>query len=524
MTKNKKQLSLKGYQIIGKIAKGGMGEVYKAIHKGLGKEVILKKLLSKAPKTFFERFKREASIMMEISHPNIVHIFDYIREGNSSYIAMEFVDGYSLLELLKKFGDIPVNLACYIVYNLAQALKYAHSKGIIHRDIKPGNVLISKDGEVKLTDFGIAFKRDREDESDITRTGTLLGTPAYMSPEQIHSSKSVDYRTDIYSLGTIFYEMLTGQRAFVNEFSMENVIKIKKGKYPKIRKFNKNVPPKLVKIIKKMMHCKKSKRYDSIDKFIEKMLSYITVKFKDIKSFQNKFAQVLISENSIEEIAIFQYPKRKILFSRIRKSLVVFFAFIVFMAAISFFFPSIFIRFAFPNKFGLLNVSIQNNDRLGIGKLKLLAKKTNFNYDFVINKRKNTLFSVKNKIVYSGKYTAYLFLYDKIYVSEVFVKPFNSIKRANKFEYSIPKVTPDKIKLLINVFDEKTKKQINDYKIFVKRSDKTQFEKLHVDELLNGNTYDFFIKKNGYNSSLINGVKVSTRQSVLFLTFYMDKK
>ena len=119
---------IKGYTILGKIAKGGMGEVYKGIHNGLGKEVILKKLIAKAPQTFYERFKREATIMMEVSHPNVVHLFDYFQENNSSYIVMEYVSGYNLSEIIKKFGQVPVYLACYIAYEIAKGLECAHEK------------------------------------------------------------------------------------------------------------------------------------------------------------------------------------------------------------------------------------------------------------------------------------------------------------------------------------------------------------------------------------------------------------
>nr|HPO50652.1 serine/threonine-protein kinase [Spirochaetota bacterium] len=169
---------IKGYKILGKIAVGGMGEVFRGVHPALNKEVILKKLLPKAPDTFFERFKREAEFMMEVSHPNIAHIFDYFKEGNASYIVMEYISGYNLSEFIKKFGKLPVYLASYIACEIAKGLSYAHAKGIIHRDIKPGNALISLQGEIKLTDFGIAFKdaKEEKEDDDITKSGTLLGT------------------------------------------------------------------------------------------------------------------------------------------------------------------------------------------------------------------------------------------------------------------------------------------------------------------------------------------------------------
>ena len=131
-----KNQEIKGYRLLGKIALGGMSEVYKAMHPILNKEVILKKLFAKAPDAFFERFKREAKLMMDISHPNIAHIFDYFKEDNASYIVMEYISGYNLSEFIKKYQKLPAYLASYIAMEIAKGLSYAHSKGIIHRDIK----------------------------------------------------------------------------------------------------------------------------------------------------------------------------------------------------------------------------------------------------------------------------------------------------------------------------------------------------------------------------------------------------
>jgi eukaryotic-like serine/threonine-protein kinase len=177
-TKTKK---IKDYEITGVVGKGGMGEVYLAKHPTLKRFIILKKL-SIRDKEASERFLKEAKVMLEFRHENIVQIYDHFKEGGSTYIAMEYVKGKALNDIISENGKIPAELALFIIYQIAQGLYHAHSKKVIHRDIKPHNVLISTDGEVKLTDFGIAKSSDEKLDNQITSTGTVIGTPAYMSP------------------------------------------------------------------------------------------------------------------------------------------------------------------------------------------------------------------------------------------------------------------------------------------------------------------------------------------------------
>ena len=190
-------------------------------------------------------------------------MYDYFKEGGASYIAMEYISGYNLSEVVKRIGKLPLYLSVYIALEIARGLSYAHKKGIIHRDIKPGNVLISTEGDIKLTDFGIAFKTDSHVQDNMTKTGTVLGTPAYMSPEQIQSSKDVDIRSDLYSLGVLFYEMLAGKRPFSNEFTLDNLKKIKSGKYERVSKFAKGIPSPIKHLLNKLMHRDKQKRFQN---------------------------------------------------------------------------------------------------------------------------------------------------------------------------------------------------------------------------------------------------------------------
>jgi serine/threonine-protein kinase len=204
------------YQILDEIGKGAMGVVYLAKDPLIGRLVALKtfRMADASDQELAEsreRFIREAQSAGILSHPNIVTIHDVVEssEEGTSFIAMEFVRGTDLRELLRR--DEPFDLATVsdIVWQVAEALEYAHSKGVVHRDIKPANILLTGDGRVKITDFGIA----RLNTSNLTHAGQLLGTPNYMAPEQIQG-KDVDQRADIFSLGVVIYEMLTRQKPF----------------------------------------------------------------------------------------------------------------------------------------------------------------------------------------------------------------------------------------------------------------------------------------------------------------------
>ncbi|MCD6398141.1 MAG: serine/threonine protein kinase, partial [Spirochaetaceae bacterium] len=251
------------YRIESLIAKGGMGSVYKAIHPTLNRPVIIKKLTLRGRKDIAERFKREARILMDFRHEGVVNMYDHFKIGSSYYIVLEYVDGAALDSIIKKQRYLDNGVAGYILYHAAQSLFYAHEKKVIHRDIKPANLLLSKTGEVKLVDFGIAVS-DGDSEEGLTREGMTLGTPGYMAPEQFSNTKNVDLRADIYSLGVLVYEMLTGKKPFPGGFSPELVLKIQKGKYPNPRKFNPHIHPVLLRFIKKSMKAGSDRRYQNL--------------------------------------------------------------------------------------------------------------------------------------------------------------------------------------------------------------------------------------------------------------------
>jgi serine/threonine protein kinase len=203
------------YRIKGELGRGGMGAVYLAEQLGLGREVAIKELIpsAAADPTALARFMQEAQVMARTSHPNLVQVHDLEQIGEANYIVLEFVRGKSLRDRVNQ-GAIPLPQTFAVMHGVLQALDYAHKRAIVHRDMKPENVLLSDEGAVKVADFGIARLTDDSGAgSTATKTGTTVGTPQYMSPEQVASSK-VDGRSDLYSAGIMFYELVVGQPPF----------------------------------------------------------------------------------------------------------------------------------------------------------------------------------------------------------------------------------------------------------------------------------------------------------------------
>ena len=256
------------YPIESLVAKGGMGAVFKALHPTLKRHVIIKKLTMRGSSSITERFKREARILMDFKNDHIVRVFDHFKEGSSHYIVLEYVDGMSLDQLIKRQRSISSELALVIFLDACRALQYAHGMGVIHRDIKPGNILISKKGDVKLADFGIAASEE-EDDSGLTKEGMTLGTPSYMPPEQIENSKNVDRRADIYAMGIMLYEMVTGKKPYPGNFAAETVVLIQKGKYRPAGKVNPRVLPFVDRLIRRLIKTDPRKRFQTMDAVIK---------------------------------------------------------------------------------------------------------------------------------------------------------------------------------------------------------------------------------------------------------------
>jgi len=263
-------------RILGELGKGGMGVVYKGVHEGLQREVAIKELPADLGKNkeSLSRFRREAMALAHFRHQNIVTLYDLIEKNDALYMIMELVDGPTLTDLIKE-GPLPPEIVAVIGVQLAAALEHAHFARIIHRDLKPSNVMLSKLGEVKLMDFGIA--KDQELDA-LTKTGMAVGTPAYMSPEQITGGE-VDPRTDLYSLGLLMYEALSGQRAFSGLSAGEIFAKVAQGKAPPLKKVAPNVPAELRAVVNRAIQPKAARRYfdaaemrRSLEKFVARRL------------------------------------------------------------------------------------------------------------------------------------------------------------------------------------------------------------------------------------------------------------
>ena len=204
------------YELVSHIARGGMADVYEARDTLLGRKVAVKVLHSQfsSDEAFVKRFRREAQAAANLSHPNIVSIYDWGEDGDTYFIVMELIEGRTLRDVLKSERQLLPRRASEIGAEVASALSVAHRAGLVHRDIKPGNILLAPDGTVRVTDFGIA--RAWDDSQELTRTGAVIGTATYFSPEQAQGM-TADERSDLYSLGVVLYEMVTGAPPFTGD-------------------------------------------------------------------------------------------------------------------------------------------------------------------------------------------------------------------------------------------------------------------------------------------------------------------
>ena len=257
---------LGGYEIGTSIGAGGMGEVYKARDTKLGRDVAIKVLPeSLATPELLERFEREARAVAALSHPNIVAIHDFAKDGTLAYIVTELLEGETLRERLEK-GSLPVSKAVDFTIQICRGLGAAHGKGIVHRDLKPDNLFLTEDGMIKILDFGLAkVERPVSEDGDSaptqargTSTGVILGTIGYMSPEQVRGHES-DHRSDIFSLGGILYEMLAGERAFRGSSSADTMSAILKEDPPE----HAGIPPAPKRIILRCLEKDPEERFQS---------------------------------------------------------------------------------------------------------------------------------------------------------------------------------------------------------------------------------------------------------------------
>ncbi len=268
-TSAKQTYRLGDFELLKEIGHGGMGKVYLAHQISLDRTCALK-VMSKELKErpgFVERFLREARSMAKIDHPHVVKCYAVGEERGKHFVAMELIDGQSMQDWIDEVGTLSNADAVLITLVCAEALEHAHRLNMIHRDIKPDNILVTKTGLVKVADLGLAKATD--DDMSMTQSGTGLGTPHYMPPEQAHNAKHVDARCDIYALGCTLYHFVTGALPFAGDSVVELIGNKEKGQFKPARQINKQVPEKLSLIIDKMMAKDPKHRYQTCEAVIK---------------------------------------------------------------------------------------------------------------------------------------------------------------------------------------------------------------------------------------------------------------
>lgn len=267
-----------------KIGEGGMGTVYEAQQVSLDRVVALKvpaRHLTR-DKRFVKRFQREAKVMAQLDHPHILRCFTFGEAHGYHYLAMELASAGSLDDWIERLGHLSVGDSLHVIIAAAAGLQHAHDQSLVHRDVKPGNILITGKGVVKVSDLGLA-KAMTEEDLTLTKSGTGIGTPVYMPPEQMRDAKNVDARYDIYALGCVLYHCLTGRPPFKGESYIELFEAKEHRRYSPPRTFNKDVPPRLEIIIDKALEKEPKHRYQTCAELIQDLeslnLAHTTLSF-----------------------------------------------------------------------------------------------------------------------------------------------------------------------------------------------------------------------------------------------------
>ena len=274
-----KRFSIGKYKVLEKLGAGGMAQVFLCEHKLMRRRVAIKVLpTAKADDpSSLGRFRREAAAIAAVDHPNIVRAYDIDQDDNLHFLVMEYVDGTNLQDLIKKFGPLDITRACHYVYGAAVGLQHAHEKGLIHRDIKPGNILIDRAGVVKILDMGLArFFHDEEDAITKKYDENVLGTADYLAPEQALDSHTVDIRADIYSLGATFYYLLTASALFP-EGSVAQKLIWHQNRMPRpVRSLRSEVPEEISAIVERMMAKDVANRFQTPAEIMAALAPWVT--------------------------------------------------------------------------------------------------------------------------------------------------------------------------------------------------------------------------------------------------------
>jgi eukaryotic-like serine/threonine-protein kinase len=292
------QIIKERYEILEVLGEGGMAFVYKAMDTQLERFVAIKTLKPNYvnQETFVERFRREAKTAANLNHPNIVQIFDWGIEEEPFFV-MEYIEGNTLTSIVAKNRTISLSDVLFIGAQVASGLQAAHQKGLVHRDIKPGNIMITPDGKVKVTDFGIVSLQN--EESDITKTGSILGTASYISPEQAQG-RPVSIESDLYSLGTVLYELIAGKPPFSGESPISTATKHLTDKPEKLSNFRKDIPKGVENAVLKLLEKSTFDRFKSAE---------------DLRAVLLQQRSSLQSEQTRENLVDLTSPKVKLRFT-----------------------------------------------------------------------------------------------------------------------------------------------------------------------------------------------------------------
>jgi eukaryotic-like serine/threonine-protein kinase len=257
------------YELVELIGRGGMSTVWKADDRLLDRTVAIKVLHEQLTRDeeYVERFRREARSVAQLSHPNIVTVIDRGEDEGRQYIVFEYVEGENLKQVIERGGPLPIRDALLLALQMARALSFAHTRGLIHRDVKPQNVLLNEDGQAKMTDFGIARSVDVE---GVTITGTVLGTSEYIAPEQARGQR-VDALTDVYSLGVVLYELLTGSVPFHGENFVAIALRHVNEPAPSVLDRRPDCPPRVGMAVERAMSKRPEDRFASMDELVAEL-------------------------------------------------------------------------------------------------------------------------------------------------------------------------------------------------------------------------------------------------------------
>lgn len=306
--------SIAAYKMMRLLGKGGMGSVYLAEDHALKRQVAIKIISEKLAQDTLgrNRFAREARAMATLDHPHVVHFHSFEEFSGQPYIVMEYVEGETLAERIKREGALPLNDALQILHQTVQALNAAWQKQVIHRDIKPSNILLDKRGRAHVADFGLARPLRIDGEFTLTQSGSIIGSPHYISPEQAQGHGS-DFRSDIYALGIVLYEMLVGERPFEDTTPLAIVLKHLNAPMPSPRVKRPELPESVVRLLQWMTRKEPEKRPASYEQLLERIESLLQEKARTRSTRSKSKTLVLASILSVFILMIIwlQYGKRE---------------------------------------------------------------------------------------------------------------------------------------------------------------------------------------------------------------------